>query len=254
MGQHDIGAEFLRLTRHAFLAASAQQRSEPAPPLTAALCAPEARRIPLPAADESAASAADFWSLVNQRTSVREYTAESLSSGELSYLLWCCQGVKKTIDQSATLRTVPSAGARHALETVLLVNRVAELPPGLYQYLALEHALAAQSHDRGLRRAICRACFEQDFVAECAVFFVWLAVPQRMTWRYGERGYRYLFLDAGHACQNLYLAAESIGCGCCAVAAYDDEELNRLLAVDGKEILVIYAAAVGKKRKTRGMT
>jgi SagB-type dehydrogenase family enzyme len=70
-----------------------------------------------------------------------------------------------------------------------------------------------------------------------------------MTWRYCERGYRYILLDAGHVCQNLYLSAESIGCGVCAVGAYDDDIINKLLGLDGRSKFVIYIAAAGKKRK-----
>jgi SagB-type dehydrogenase family enzyme len=69
-----------------------------------------------------------------------------------------------------------------------------------------------------------------------------------MTWRYGERGYRYLHLDAGHVCQNLYLTAEVIGCGVCAMAAFDDAQLNAVLGLDGERQFAIYAASVGKKR------
>jgi SagB-type dehydrogenase family enzyme len=68
-----------------------------------------------------------------------------------------------------------------------------------------------------------------------------------MKWRYGERGYRYLYLDAGHVCQNLYLAAESINCGVCAIAAFSDDDMNSLLKIDGVEQYVIYLATVGKK-------
>ena len=68
-----------------------------------------------------------------------------------------------------------------------------------------------------------------------------------MTWKYGQRGYRYLHLDAGHVCQNLYLAAEAIGAGACAIGAFDDDALNGLLGLDGINHFVIYAAAVGKK-------
>ncbi|MCX7936000.1 MAG: nitroreductase, partial [Planctomycetota bacterium] len=135
----NIGAEFLRCTRYDFLSAAGAQRGDPEPPLTTLIGAPEARRIPLPPAQRPAPCSDDFWTLVNQRTSVREYTAEALSLSEISYLLWCCQGVKKTLASCATLRTVPSAGARHALETILLANRVTDLPPGLYQYLSLIH-------------------------------------------------------------------------------------------------------------------
>jgi SagB-type dehydrogenase family enzyme len=68
-----------------------------------------------------------------------------------------------------------------------------------------------------------------------------------MTWRYQERGYRYLFLDAGHVCQNLYLAAQEINCGVCAIAAFDDDKLNELLNI-GNEQTAIYMAAVGKNK------
>jgi SagB-type dehydrogenase family enzyme len=68
-----------------------------------------------------------------------------------------------------------------------------------------------------------------------------------MTWRYGERGYRYLHLDAGHVCQNLYLASETIDAGTCAVGAFDDDALNNLLGLNEEEAFVIYLATVGKK-------
>jgi len=76
---------------------------------------------------------------------------------------------------------------------------------------------------------------------------VWVAIPHRMTWRYSERGYRYLHLDAGHACQNLYLAAEAIGGGVCAIGAFDDDAMATLLDLDPDEQFVIYLATVGKK-------
>jgi SagB-type dehydrogenase family enzyme len=73
-----------------------------------------------------------------------------------------------------------------------------------------------------------------------------------MTYRYGERGYRYLHLDAGHVCQNLYLAAEAIGCGACAIAAFEDDEVNRVLGLDGESRFAIYLGAVGKKAPHAG--
>ena len=91
------------------------------------------------------------------------------------------------------------------------------------------------------------ACLGQVFIKNSAVTFIWVAVPYRMTWRYSERGYRYMFLDAGHVGQNLYLAAEGIDCGACVIGAYDDDAVNNLLGFDGKELFVIYMASVGKK-------
>ena len=84
------------------------------------------------------------------------------------------------------------------------------------------------------------------------VVFLWTAVPYRMTWRYGERGYRDLHLDAGHVCQNLYLAAEAVGCGVCAIAAFDDDVMNDLLGIDGNDQFLIYLATAGKKDDTTG--
>ena len=101
------------------------------------------------------------------------------------------------------------------------------------------------SLDKDIADKITKACLNQNLVKSSAVTFIWVAVPYRMNWRYGERGYRYLYLDAGHVCQNLYLSAESINCSTCAIAAYSDDELNQILELDGKEQFVIYLATVG---------
>ena len=81
----------------------------------------------------------------------------------------------------------------------------------------------------------------------CAATFIFTAVSYRTYWRYGERGYRYMHLDAGHVSQNLYLAAEAIGGGACAIGAFYDEELNGVLGLDGEEQFAIYVTTTGKK-------
>jgi SagB-type dehydrogenase family enzyme len=91
------------------------------------------------------------------------------------------------------------------------------------------------------------ACLGQAFVRASAVTFLWSSVICRMAWRYSERSYRLVHLDAGHVCQNLYLAAGQIGCGTCAIGAFDDELMARLIGTDGEEEFVLYCAAVGKK-------
>jgi len=95
--------------------------------------------------------------------------------------------------------------------------------------------------------AIVPAALGQDFVAEAAVVFIWTAVPYRMEWRYGLAAHKAIALDAGHVCQNLYLACEAIGAGTCAVAAYHQELMDRLLGVDGRDEITIYLAPVGKR-------
>ena len=93
------------------------------------------------------------------------------------------------------------------------------------------------------------ACFNQQFILRGGVVFIWTAVPYRMTWRYGERGYRDLHLDAGHVCQNLCLAAKATGCGTRAIAAFDDDDMNAILGINGTDQVVIYLAVVGKMMK-----
>jgi len=80
---------------------------------------------------------------------------------------------------------------------------------------------------------------------DCAVSFIWTAVIERSRWKYQQRAYRYIHLDAGHVCQNLYLACEALGLGCCAVAAFDDDAVNEIIGVDGKGEFVVYLATVG---------
>jgi len=240
-----IGREFMEKTRHEHLPASDQQRGLLMPPLQL----PHdktAETIELPHPMGFSAPKVDIRRLIEQRTSVRQYSAEPLTLEELSYLLWCTQGVKE-VERSFLLRTVPSAGARHAFETYLLVNRVSGLDAGLYRFIAVGHRLLALEAPADIAERITQACFKQSFVRSSAATFIWAAVPYRMEWRYCERAYRYLHLDAGHVCQNLYLAAEAIDAGVCAIAAFTDEDMARLLDLDGVEQFVIYLATVGKK-------
>jgi len=166
---------------------------------------------------------------------------------ESAYLLGATQGEKKVTSRPVTLRTVPSAGARHAFETYLLVNRVEGLTPGLYRYLAIENQIGRLPAPENINELLTEASLQQSQVATSAVTFFWAAVVDRMFWRYVERGYRYLLLDAGHVCENLALAAEQLSCGICPIAAYDDEKANRTLGLDGKSQFVIYVASMGKK-------
>jgi SagB-type dehydrogenase family enzyme len=234
-------------TKHKSLELSDQQKNLPHPPLVWPRQQANAT-VSLPHPGKASINLVDLRQLVSRRTSVREYAPKPLALAELSYLLWCTQGIKLIHGEQLTLRTVPSAGARHAFETVLLVNRLEGVAPSVCRYLPVEHQLEVISTQPDLGGRFAAACFNQIFVRECAVAFLWVAVPYRMTWRYGERGYRYLHLDAGHVCQNLYLAAEAIGAGVCAVGAFDDDALNGLLGLNEDEAFVIYLAAVGKKQ------
>jgi SagB-type dehydrogenase family enzyme len=226
-----------------------QSRGLPPPPLQKP-CAADARTVPLPGPDRFAAfGAASLISVIASRRSVRRFTAEALSLEELAFLLWATQGVVAHPGPAITMRTVPSAGARHAFETYLYVRNVAGLEEGIWRYLPLEHRLLFEFAEPRLGARVVEACLGQRFVAQGAATFFWSALPARMEWRYGPAAHRVLLLDAGHVCQNLYLAAEAIGAGACAVGAYHQQELDALLRLDGAEEFALYLAPVGKKHR-----
>lgn len=188
----------------------------------------------------------DLTSAIENRESHRVYRNESLSLEELAYLLWCTQGVRGKAIQGHAYRNVPSAGCRHALETYLAIFRVDGLAPGMYRYLPLSHQLVFEFADEMLVQRMGIASLGQAYPGKSAVTFVWVAIPYRMEWRYGLAAHKVIALDAGHVCQNLYLACETIHAGTCAIAAYDQEELDALLGLDGEEAFAIYMASVGK--------
>jgi SagB-type dehydrogenase family enzyme len=183
---------------------------------------------------------------VKNRKSRRTYSKKPVTLEELSYLLWAAQGIRQVIGIGHAYRTVPSAGCRHAIETYLCVLNVEGLEPGIYRYLPLEHNLLFEFAEDNLKEKIVEAVFRQPYPGKAALTFIWTAIPYRMEWRYGLAAHKVIAVDAGHACQNLYLACEAIGAGTCAIAAYDQEMMDGLLRIDGKDEFTIYIAPVGK--------
>lgn len=188
----------------------------------------------------------DFLEMIELRTSGRKYDQnQQLTLKELSFLLWCSQGVKMVMNNK-TIRNVPSAGGKHALETILLIHRVEGLEPGLYRFVPIEHKLILLSTNKELCDIIPSFFSTNKLLENAAVVFLWEAIFDRMAERYGERSFRYVHLDAGHACQNLYLAGQVSGIKVCALGAFDDDELNYTLGLDGDHRFIVYGASVGK--------
>lgn len=188
----------------------------------------------------------DLQTAIANRESHRRFTPEQLSLEELAFLLWATQGVRSELHEAAVLRTVPSAGCRHPFETYLGVLRVEGLESGIYRYLPLDHSLVFVKTVKNLLAQLSAATRGQSFTGQAAVTFIWAAVPERTEWRYAEASYKVIALDAGHVCQNLYLACEAICSGTCAIAAYSQTLVDDLLGVDGNEEFSIYMAPVGK--------
>jgi SagB-type dehydrogenase family enzyme len=185
---------------------------------------------------------------IRNRRSRRNFTQESLTFEELSFLLWVTQGVEKLIHNGlVTIRTVPSGGAMHPFETYLLINRVNGVRPGLYRYLALNHKLL-KLYSKGvdLPSKINEASNGQNFIGESAVVFIWTVRPYRTEYRYGEDSLKDILISVGHICQNLYLACESIGAGTCAIVAYNQKSLDSFVGVDGEDEIALYLAPVGR--------
>ncbi len=248
MKKDHIGKEFMEKTKYEYVSKSDQSLGLPQPPLETEY-AHKRKSFDLPDPKELKIKDYNLRKAIEERESVRKYSDEPLSLEELSWLLWTTQGVKEIYGENyATLRNVPSAGARHAFETFLLVNNVEGLESGIYQYVALEHKLVEYIMTDGVADEVVKAAYNQKMVKNNSVTFIWVADIVRMTWRYSERGYRYIHLDAGHVCQNLYLAAGNINAGVCAIAAFHDDIFNKVLRIDGENQFVIYLASVGKKR------
>ena len=190
----------------------------------------------------------DLQKAIRNRESRRSYRAEPITLKELSFLLWATQGVRRRLDAGHALRTVPSAGCRHALETYLCILNIEGLSPGIYRYLPLEHRLLFEFTEENLRKRIVHSALGQPYPGEAAVTFIWTSIPYRMEWRYGIAAHKVIAIDAGHVCQNLYLACEAIGSGACAIAAYDQEAMDDLLRIDGENEMTVYLASVGKRR------
>lgn len=235
--------------RKAFDFSQTDQSRQVAPPPIEKPYQKESRRIKLTKYGQfEAIKKIDLCKAIEDRQSRRSYTEEPLSLEELSFLLWATQGIKQVLGPGHALRTVPSAGCRHALETYLCALNVAGLDQAIYRYLPVEHELLFEHFEDNLGNKIVNAAFGQICTGEAAVTFIWTAIPYRMEWRYGLVAHKVIAIDAGHVCQNLYLACEAINAGACAIGAYDQEQVDQLLRIDGQEEFAVYLASVGKNR------
>jgi len=182
--------------------------------------------------------------VLKKRRSIRNFNDKPLSLEELSYLLWAANGISRR-EMDYEFRTAPSAGALYPIETYLVINNVEDLEKGIYHYNVKHHQLEEiQLGDFG--RFAAAGALGQEMCASAAVVFIWTAVFQRSKWKYKQRAYRYVYLDAGHIAGNLALAATSLGLGSCQIAALFDDEINALIEVDGIEESVLYMSVVGR--------
>jgi SagB-type dehydrogenase family enzyme len=202
---------------------------------------PDAERIVLP--DPRGFRGLSVEEALEMRRSVRDYAGQALSLEMLSRLLWAAQGITQ---ERLEFRAAPSAGALYPIETYPIVHSVSDLESGIYHYAVREHALD-RLQEGDFRGHVTLAGLYQGFLGQANVCFVLSAVFQRARWKYHERAYRYVLLEAGHIAQNLYLEATSMGLGACAVGAFFDGKLNDLLGLDGVDEAALYIISVGER-------
>ena len=202
---------------------------------------PDCQTISLP--DITPLSDTILHDALKNRKSIRKYQNKSISKEVLSYLLWSSTGISRK-ESGYEFRTAPSAGALYPIETYLVINNVEEINPGVYHYNIQNHYLELlKEGDYAVETT--HVALGQKMCAEAPVVFIWTAIFERMKWKYDQRAYRYVYLDAGHIAENLALTATSLELGSCQIGALYDDEVNQIIDVDGTEESVIYMSVVG---------
>ncbi len=185
-----------------------------------------------------------FSEIITSRRTRRKYTDKALTLEQLSYLLYTSYGIT---DKSSNryLRAAPSGGNRQTIVTYLIVQNIQGIKKGIYRYIPLENAIIFEKNIDNMEEITSNAARDQKWIKKAGVIFVWTTIPYRGEWRYTDKSHKLILLDAGHICQNLYLASEAIGLGTCAIAAYHQKPIDNLIGVDGTNEFVIYLAPVG---------
>ena len=225
---------------------SDQSRGLPMPPLVKAPMSPESARTLLPRDFSALPLKTDLAALIADRKSSRVYTGGEMTLTQLSFLLWATQGIKGMRGKGyATLRTVPSGGARHEFETYLVVSNVNDLAPGMYHYLPMEHALEFLDPTDNAPALMTELVNGQKWAAKANVTFFWSMDAYRAEWRYGIYAHRTALIDAGHVGQNLYLACTGLGLGTCGIASFSHDLCCKTFGLDGDNEFIVYSAPVG---------
>jgi SagB-type dehydrogenase family enzyme len=171
------------------------------------------------------------------RRSRRNFLPQSLTLEQISQLTWAAQGQ----EAGGRFRTIPSAGATYPLELFVITG------DGLFHYLTAKHSLEKLT-SQDLRADLASAAWGQEFVEAAPLTLIFAAEFSRTTNHYGKRGIRYIYMEAGHAAQNVHLQAEALGLGSVAVGAFDDASVSKVLSLL-KNLEPVYMVTVGYCRK-----
>lgn len=177
---------------------------------------------------------------LQKRRSVREYKNEPLSLKDTAQILWASQGITE-----GDHRTVPSAGAKYPLEIYLVVKNVEEVAQGVYCYDPKDHKLVLIVKG-DFSKALAEVAANQQWIEGSAAILLISADFEKTTQKYGERGKQYVWMEAGHSAQNVYLQAVSLGMGTVSVGAFNEGKVQKILNLP-ENILPLVIMPIGKK-------
>lgn len=207
---------------------------------------PGAARIALP---EPGTLNMPLGDALHERRSRREYTGEAIELEQLATMLHHACGVTGYISgygyRRLPLRTFPSSGGLQAPEVYLSIQAVNGVEPGLYHYHVVDNELELMRPGQ-LGPLLSALSFQQPYLAKASVVFLITGCFERLRWKYGQRAYKYMCIDAGYLGQNIYLVAEAMSLGACAIAGFVDDALEQLLGVDGRNEMILLLTAVGR--------
>jgi SagB-type dehydrogenase family enzyme len=173
---------------------------------------------------------------IYERESVRSYGKKEIELEKISQLLWATQGKK------GNKRTVPSAGATYPLEIYVIIKN-----KGYFYYNYRKHTLELITEE-GMSKKLAEASWDQKFIEEAYVNIIICAEYSRTTQRYGERGVRYVYMEVGHASQNIHLQAVALGLVSVPIGAFQDKYVKKILSLP-KNVEPLYIIPIGYPRK-----
>ncbi len=208
---------------------------------------PAATRIDL--SGEHAPVEAPLGRTIETRVSGRDYAYEPLALAQLATLLRYAAGIRRRASaynvRDYPFRHSPSAGGLHSVDVYVVANLVDGIPKGLYHYEAGGEQLELLEPGY-LRHRVARACPAQEFLEHAGAVVALTGALSKVEWKYGIRSYRYVHLDAGIVCQQLYLVGTALGLSVCAVAGFADDAADELLHLDGRDEFTVLLVAIGQ--------
>ena len=201
-------------------------------------------RLKLKLPDVSGRTGAPFYQTIEKRRSIREYAPVPLTCEELAILLHYSCGITSRLD-GQPLRASPSGGALYPLENYPVLFNVEGVEPGVYHYNVCEHSLESV-HLGSYQTLLWEYSFRQDLVKQASFMFILTAIPARLQWKYGERAYRHVLVEAGHMAENVYLVGTAAGIGICTIGGFQDDPIAQLIFLDGVQEFPVYLIVGGK--------